>query len=146
MQRNTPSILAALLLVVAVVGCEDGPAGPAGASGTTGTTGEGLVAFGEIDGTTFPSTIERAWPSNLTVTISELPAQSGVWGVTLQGNIPQGVRGVVLATATGTDTDAALSTFITQWDPTQARFEVRAWSTDTGNVKDIRFTYVILGE
>jgi len=143
MLARTFHLLAVLLCVVALAGCEGdrGPTGPAGPPGPTGPSV--VVCFGEINGWANPADVVYSWPADVIVSVAD--DGTGIWDVTLAGTFPS-TEGTVLTTNVDTNAARAMAGYITSWSTTAITFRVGIWNTYDSVFVDGQFSFVILAE
>lgn len=140
MLARTFHLLAVLLCVVALAGCEgdEGPTGPAGPPGPSV-----VVCFGEIDGYANPAGVVYSWPADVIVSVVDIV--TGIWDVTLTGAFPT-TEGTILTTVTDNYASRAITSYITSWSTTSITFRVGIWNTYDSAFTDGQFSFVILAE
>lgn len=140
MLARTFHLLAVLLCVVALAGCEgdEGPTGPAGPPGPSL-----VVCFGEINGYSNPADVVNSWPADVIVSVVDV--STGIWDVTLTGTFTS-TEGSILTTITDNYAARAVTSYITSWSTTDITFRVGIWNTYESGFTDGIFSFVILAE
>ncbi|MCH7548169.1 MAG: hypothetical protein IH969_01305 [Candidatus Krumholzibacteriota bacterium] len=148
-------VFMALLLVIAVAGCE-GDAGVNGINGTDGTDGTDgqdgdavVLAFGTVAGNALVFT--TSWPDTLSgspVTFSVQNTLPGQWTVTLQtvfpGTFPS-TEGTVIVSNNGSFFDVTMSAVPLNWSATDIAFWVFAVDVATNMRQNVaQFSFVVL--
>ena len=132
-------LLAALILVAALSGCE-GEQGPAGPTGPEGPPGPSVVfCFGTIN----QGVVESSWPSDVTITIA--PVATGIWDVTLTGTFPASA-GSVLTTVADNFATRSVTGYISSWSDTTIVFRVGICDILGSQFITGRFSFVVMAE